>query len=1129
MAKREQNQLLFWIKVTFIGASLPLLLSHQSWAIDCTKTNDINLKIEEFKDKDTKKVDAAIDDVVNCGENAIAPLRLALSEDEAAIRAKAALALGEMGAIAQDVAPVLVDTLEDREATVRTEALSALIQIGQAVKNQPESEFNWWNLSAIEDIEALKQSLETALTKIEKEKEEKKWTSKEIEELRRLTKIGLSTKLETLTDRRLYQVRLWVQHNPWVGLPAGYLILYLGIFIIHPIWLLKLDEWVKPATFKIPIINLPVSLRYLVWLKYNPRVLNAWVKENLDQAVANFQDKDTVIERKIYIPVPVTLDGKTIPELSGKDLHSIFQKKRVCLLISGEGGAGKTSLACQIAKWTMADEADQRLCQHQMIPVLIEQELQSQDLIGAIRGQLQALINSIKPLSEELLDNLLRQCRLLVIVDHLSEMSEDTRQKIQPNSPNFSVNALIVTSRLEEKEKLGGVNKTEIKPLRVEGNRLSKFMDAYLEEKGKRASFDDEEYFDACRRLSRMVGERNITLLLARMYADQLIYSQEGTLGYSLPENIPELMLCYLNKLNRTVDKSHQCKELSVHRSAKVVAWECLKQTYQPSLARSKDVVESLTASFKETEDTEAPRQKAEDRLHYLEKRLRLIQTVEPGDKVRFVLDPLAEYLAALCLVEYCRDSEKKWNEFLTTVDDIQGSLDAIQGFLLAVRDCCLVKQKELNILDFVPEELGKKAGLDPQAIQAAQRKQRVRKLIEELDAPEKKYRLRAINDLAAMGKDANIAIPKLYKVLERDSEVAEIRAKGLKTLKQLKADEHFFSILSNILEKDNEVLEIRLEALETLKHLKADESFFSILSNILEKDNEVLEIRLEAFKSLKQLRADNNLIPIFENKADGELISFSVIESPDTVKIDLGNGVTLDMVSIPGGSFMMGSPEGQGYDTEKPEHKVTVQAFLMGKYPVTQKQWRAITSLPKVKHNLHSNPSNFKGDNLPVEKVSWEDAVEFCQRLSKQTGREYRLPTEAEWEYACRSRTTTPFHFGETITGDLANYNASVIYANEPKGEYREKTTPVGSFSPNAFGLYDMHGNVWEWCEDDWHDNYEGAPTDGSAWLSGTSNIKVVRGGSWLNLPRICRSAYRINDNPRYHIYGFRVACGVA
>ncbi len=256
----------------------------------------------------------------------------------------------------------------------------------------------------------------------------------------------------------------------------------------------------------------------------------------------------------------------------------------------------------------------------------------------------------------------------------------------------------------------------------------------------------------------------------------------------------------------------------------------------------------------------------------------------------------------------------------------------------------------------------------------------------------------------------------------------------------------------------------------------------------------------------------------------------------------NLPNGVTLDMVDIPGGTFMMGTDDEEierlvkkfnwdGYRREKPQHHVTVPPFYMGKYPITQAQWEAVAFLPKVKLDLNPESSRFKGDNRPVEQVSWYDAEEFCKRLSKATGRDYRLPSEAEWEYACRAGTTTPFHFGETITDKLANYNATYTYADEPQGEYREQTTPVGQIFPNAFGLYDMHGNVWEWCADDWHEDYQGAPKDGSAWLENDnrSQFTTLRGGSWSRDPDVCRSAYR-NDIVRRDdlssLIGFRVLC---
>jgi formylglycine-generating enzyme required for sulfatase activity/uncharacterized caspase-like protein len=241
--------------------------------------------------------------------------------------------------------------------------------------------------------------------------------------------------------------------------------------------------------------------------------------------------------------------------------------------------------------------------------------------------------------------------------------------------------------------------------------------------------------------------------------------------------------------------------------------------------------------------------------------------------------------------------------------------------------------------------------------------------------------------------------------------------------------------------------------------------------------------------------------------------------------KEDLSNGITLEMVQIPGGSFMMGSPASEKRRTqdESPQHQVNVPAFSMGKFVVTQEQYQQI---------MGNNPSYFteKGAKRPVEQVSWNNAVEFCQKLSEKTGREYRLPSEAEWEYACRAGTTTPFHFGETITTELANYNGTSIYASEPKGKHLQRTTDVGIFPPNAFGLYDMHGNVWEWCQDDWHNNYIDAPKDGSGWTSRSGNTKLLRGGSWDYNPDYCRSAYR-HDNylDGHYNFGFRVVCSGA
>jgi formylglycine-generating enzyme required for sulfatase activity len=247
----------------------------------------------------------------------------------------------------------------------------------------------------------------------------------------------------------------------------------------------------------------------------------------------------------------------------------------------------------------------------------------------------------------------------------------------------------------------------------------------------------------------------------------------------------------------------------------------------------------------------------------------------------------------------------------------------------------------------------------------------------------------------------------------------------------------------------------------------------------------------------------------------------------------ELGSGVLLDMVLIQGGTFSMGSPETEPerFDNEGPQHEVIVPSFAIGRYPITQAQWKAVAALPQIEIELNPEPSHFKGENRPVEQISWYDAKEFCARLADKTKRPYRLPTESEWEYACRAGTETPFHFGETITTDLVNYNGSP-YNGGLQGKGRGETTLVDTFEhSNAFGLHDMHGNVWEWCEDHWHGDYNGAPTDGKAWFAGKKDAnRVLRGGSWDYSPRYCRSALRDPDSPdlRYGHLGLRVVCSL-
>src|SRR5262249_21219469 len=355
---------------------------------------------------------------------------------------------------------------------------------------------------------------------------------------------------------------------------------------------------------------------------------------------------------------------------------------KVTVLIAGEGGAGKTSLACQMSTWAMADAPEQRLCKaHQMLPVLIEANLtpraDTKDvLVEAVRGGLREVIGEPEPIFEELLVQLLRKRRVLVIVDSLSELDDMTRKSVRPAHAEFPAAALVVTSRIDEY--LEGAAKTLLRPLRLKSDRLSTFMDRYLEQLGKRDLFKDKEYFDACSRLSDIVSDRDITVLIAKMYAEQMVAAKEADAGArasgrELPRNLPDLMLGYVNNLNEQVKAERQDVD-KVIRVTKVVAWECLKHTCRPTTAKRADVLKALS--------NEAD---AEVLLKYLSERLQLIQTAGPiSDLIRFSLDPLAEYLAALYLVERCGKFEDLWQEFFENAEKQSGAPETIKGFLMA-------------------------------------------------------------------------------------------------------------------------------------------------------------------------------------------------------------------------------------------------------------------------------------------------------------------------------------------------------------------------------------------------------------------------------------------------------------
>lgn len=377
------------------------------------------------------------------------------------------------------------------------------------------------------------------------------------------------------------------------------------------------------------------------------------------------------------------------------------------------------------------------------------------------------------------------------------------------------------------------------------------------------------------------------------------------------------------------------------------------------------------------------------------------------------------------------------------------------------------------------------------------------------------------------------------FQLKLKDTEQTTVQLRSeLEQVKQTR-DQFQTNLLYQSERVNQELIHLRSE-LEKVKeaqnHLEAEvpiETVLLVESQQEEKEEKIVDIQPEVIPALtinKQtltiyivnVDAWGNQIDCYQNK-----VSYFQ-EKLENLDLDL------ELVELPSGEFWMGSQTTeQGREIhEEPQHLVKIEPFYMSRFPITQSQWRVIANLPTINRSLNPDPSNIKGDNQPVEQVSWYDAVEFCERLAHATKRNYRLPSEAEWEYACRAGTSTPFHFGETITSKLANYDGNYIYNLEAPGEYCQRAVAVDNYKiANAFGLVDMHGNVWEWCYDPWHDNYHGATCDGSVWSEGGSqNRRLLRGGAWYCLPSLCRSAQRHWDEANHGGSGisFRVVFSV-
>ncbi len=451
----------------------------------------------------------------------------------------------------------------------------------------------------------------------------------------------------------------------------------------------------------------------------------------------------------------------------------------------------------------------------------------------------------------------------------------------------------------------------------------------------------------------------------------------------------------------------------------------------------------------------------------------------------------------------------------------------------------------------------------------------------EEIRQPKAWMRRTAYNIIREIARDrqqySSIAFDEsMQEMPATDSSLNSILDEGAELIEQMSVGDDSWPLTE---EKDN--LSAALEAVQTaLETLSLEDrrliqwqlieglTWQEVQNRILAEEGgdliSLAALRKRGQRALERLRRayHNNINsdPVF---LEGETLKKIIIQTDSPVTSDYKNNVAqymklferkqgsasffvepfadvfgIQMILLPAGTFLIGSPASeQGRQArEGSQHAISITQLSMARYPITQAQWHFVADIPRVNLDLNLNPSRFTSDTHPVEQVSWFEAVEFCDRLSLHTGRPYRLPTEAEWEYACRAGTTTPFHFGQTITTDLANYNGADAqhgaYVRGPKGENRQTTTPVDHFGiANAFGLCDMHGNVWEWCQDVWRPTYGDGPSKRNikaAPQPEQSTHRVARGGSWYTTPQRCRSASRIHfeAESRHPDLGFRVVC---
>jgi formylglycine-generating enzyme required for sulfatase activity len=952
---------------------------------------------------------------------------------------------------------------------------------------------------------------------------------------------------------------------------------------------------------------------------YTVGLIDAWLEQHHQALKRAFCAIPSVMQRRVHVPLDVRISraggvGPSHPMIFRPEQLEPFLSDgaQQILLITGDGGMGKSSLAFCIARWLLDAKPDGL----RRVPFLIETGLaKGESVVARAAGWLESQIpGGSGDINPAFVEALLRFRRLIPIFDGVTELQDETRTRLLRTLPSCFAIATSRSAHLYSGER----HLNYIETLQVATGRIQPFILDYMRQHDREELLNDYDLMPAQTQLQRIVGGKQITPLLAQLFIEDVIANRgQGLLAGS----VPELMLSYVSRVHSLSDPEQQQRtemvidEPTVLKALKVLALASHRQeeNSQPlfrPLVFSAEMAERALGASEGMGLANLEQRRA--LLRYLVDLKLLHQTRVHTGELRFLLDPLADYLAALRQLELLEAepvaARNSWDVFLgelahRPVEDRK----LMRGFLLALRDCCqeLSKVSAMAMPTDTPDRLSQLGFLDPEDERYGLAQQAATKWMWELGVPSEAERRDSIAKLAALvatGAEPSeqravrtLATDRLGLIL-LDSDLSLEERIDAATVLGLIGNEVASSSLQQVMSEDNQLLRLRCAASEALglcaslvdtkeqqrnwimkelEKLLCSQQVDVIVGGAEDWDRieEVLPLLQSAARGLQiAAAADLPLLGIDSGSAvpmltltareEGERIRvLTEVVRVHVCQLPLPQGERLELVLLPGGLHTIGSPDDEDgrdfYESNKErcegvnvelQRSVQLSPFAMARFPVTQAQWAAVAGLEPVEMELNPYPGFLKQKGLwecyaqpgglPVESVSWLDCVEWLSRLNHWLAQEWAtqgiiaaapklaLPSESQWEAACRAGSGDPFHFGHTLDSSWANYDGNYVYGLGRKGANRQRTTVTGAFGlVNRWGLAEMHGQLWEWCGDVWHPDPLGGPLNGLAWeeldpaLEGSlqQGMKVLRGGSWIRFPRTARAAFRYANFPGY------------